>query len=276
MSFRAPRFSYKHAFRDAGIGAMAFLTGSADPDKPVINALDDRSTANFALSSAGLLQLYADLGGDFATSGLNGFSRIILPAGTHNHSTNNKVRTDDNAGFTSVAQFSSQRGSPTAGELFHTELNSAPTFERYIQWHVGAGTKAWESGELIITNVQTFTQGPDLANSIDEIRENFTRLVQPSGISTTIQNGAPRRYMELEYRDLQGQDLIDMEAFIDWVGMSLPFWVDPVSFAADPDTDDPPIWMKFDQPPRISNEVDVPAGGIARKRFRLFIIEHLG
>ena len=270
MAFRAPRFSYKHAFRDAAIGNASLGTGSADADFPLVNAFDDRNTLKFALSSAGALELELDLGSDWQTSGLDGFDRAIVPAG-HNLDQTTLIQRDNNAGFSSPTNIGSI--SPVDGVMIDEVLTAST--EQYIRMLVSDTLTAWELHECVLTNTMTLTRGPDMRNSVDEMRFNFTRLVQPQGPSPTISNGANQRYMELEYRDIQGADLIAMEAFVDWVGMVKNFYVDPVSFSATPETDDPPILMKFDQPVIVNHESTVPAAGVESKHYRLFLIESL-
>ena len=271
MSFRAPRFSYKHAFRDVPVGNTILGTGSADADFPLANAFDDRATLKFALSSAGALELETDLGSDFATSGLDAFDRIIIAAG-HNIDETMTVQQDTTSTFPSVTNLL-VLSSPVAGAQIDVGL--VISSEQFIRIKVGNALTAWELHEAFITNTMTLTRGPDLRSAVDETRHNFTRLVQPAGASPTIENGSAQRYMELEYRDIQGADLTAMEAFVAWVGMDKSFYVDPVSFSATPATDDPPILMKFDQPVRVTNELTVPTTGVDSKHYRLFLIESL-
>ena len=90
-----------------------------------------------------------------------------------------------------------------------------------------------------------------------------------------MQHGAARRVLEYRYRDLTGADLIAMEAFIAFVGMSKPFWVDPTSYTTPAGTDEPALWMKFLTEPRSREGHYIATDGTRSKHFQLVMIESL-
>ncbi len=267
MAFRAPRFSHAHAFRERGIANLSLGTGAADSDFPLDNLIDDRAGLLFKLSATGALELECDAGA------LVGFDRIIIPAG-HNIDEECLVEEDTANTFptpTVLATFT-----PTTGVLIDEAITAST--EQFLRLRIVNTTVAWEMSEVVLTTIVTLTAGPELENSTDEKEYNFTRLSYPSGVSPTIQHGAPQRSIQLEYPELGQQtasDLTKMEALIDDVDMNKPFWVDPASFSTPPETDEPVLWMKFARAPRSSNTILVPASGTRSKSFSLELIESL-
>jgi len=130
--------------------------------------------------------------------------------------------------------------------------------------------------QLILTKTVTLTVGPVLSDALDWKKPNISQLVQPSGLLPTIQHGPDQRVLEYDYQyRLSGADLTAMEAFIDYVGMHLPFFVDPASFSSPPETDEPVLWMRFAEMPQPRLAVDVPVTETRSKLFTLRLIESL-
>ena len=122
----------------------------------------------------------------------------------------------------------------------------------------------------------TLTVGPVLADAVDEKRANVTRLIQSTGLSPTIQNGPQQRYLEYEYEfALETTDLTKIEALVDAVGMSVPFYVDPASFSTPPETDEPALAVKFVEMPSSRLSVQVPMVNTRAKTYTLRLIESL-
>ena len=127
-----------------------------------------------------------------------------------------------------------------------------------------------------MTKIVEIGTGVALADSVDEKRDNVTRLQQPTGRLPTIQHGPQQRYIEYEYESpLSGADLTAMEALVAAVGMAYPFYVDPASFSTPPETDEPALAMKFAEMPSSSNSILVPMVGARSKTYRLQLIESL-
>jgi hypothetical protein len=124
-----------------------------------------------------------------------------------------------------------------------------------------------------LSKIVTIGTGPDIRNTNDGYRDNVERQVQPGGQSPTVQLGPQQRFIEYPYAPIEGADLIAMEAFVAAVGMSKPFFVDPASFSTPPETDEPVLWMKFDDMPESKNTSLVPMRDARSKSFALRLIE---
>jgi hypothetical protein len=146
----------------------------------------------------------------------------------------------------------------------------------FIRLGIIGGPTQFYLPQLVFTKVFAPTIGPVLGNAVDTKRANVTRLVQPTGISPTIQHGPQQRYLEYEYEyPLSSADLTSMEDLVATVGMSSPFFVDPASFSTPPETDEPALWMKFAEMPEARLSVLVPASNERAKTYRLRLIESL-
>lgn len=266
MAFRAPRYSHVHAGR--AVGAAAITTSHAlDTDFPKDNIIDDRAGTLCKFAASNVHWFDFDLGASFDT----GINRLIIPA---NHNTTLvRVQEDDNAGFSTPTNLTGNLAQ-VAGVLIDMEFVT-PSSQRYIRVRLN-DTQTHSLSQIFLTKIVTLTVGPSLADSPDEKRANVTRLLQSTGLSPTIQNGPQQRYLEYEYEAaLEGADLTAMEALVDSVGMSRPFFVDPASFSATPETDDPALWMKFAEMPESRNSVLVPMSNARSKIYRLRLIESL-
>jgi hypothetical protein len=264
MAYRSPRYSYVHAAREVGADAIT-LSHAAHADFPVDNLIDDRAGTLFKFAGSASHIIDFDLGEDFDT----GIDRIIIPA---NHNVEYlRVGQDDNDSYSSVDWLMiAQTAYP--GTQFDHEFDSAST-ERYLR--VILGEAQHYLPQIYLTKIVTIDDtAPNLANSVDQMRANVTRLVQPTGLLPTIQHGPQQREIAYSYEyGLEGTDLTAMEALIAAVGMHRPFYVDPA--VVTPFTDEPALWMKFAEMPRVSNAIDVPMSNPWRKLYELSLIESL-
>lgn len=274
MAYRAPRYSYVHAARDVGAAAIT-VSGTADTDFPEDNLIDDRAGTLFKWS--GDLTnptIDIDLGVGFVT----GIDRLIIPA---NHNIESiTVNEDTDSGYGSMDELNAADASIAAGVLYDSGTFDTASTQRYIRIIITGGPETYYLPQIILTTIQTFDVGPVLADAPDGKRDNVTRLVQKTGISPTVQNGPQQRYLEYKYENPlsnagSSTDLTDMEAFVAAVGMSRPFWVDPVSFSIPPETDEPVLWMKFEEMPDPRWTVAVPMSNEPAKTYKLRLIESL-
>ena len=264
MAYRKPRFCHLHAVRDVGYGAIT-LSHSEDSAFPKANMIDDRTADKFSFSSGEASKhVDVDLGAGFVT----GIERVIIPA-DHNL-TSIRVGDDDSGSWPSVNWLHTAQ-TVVPGTQIDEEFT--PSTQRYIYFGLlNAATHYLR--ELFLTEILTFTPGPNLANSLDSHRANVTRLEQPTGQSPTVEHGPQQRVIEYDYDSpLSGADLVAMEAFIADVGLTHPFYVDPHSFSATPAVDDPPLLMKFAEMPVSRLAVTVPFSGLLEKTFKLKLIE---
>lgn len=274
MAYRSPRYSYVHAARDVGAAGIT-VSDTQDADFPKDNLIDDRASTLFKWSASVVNPtIDIDLGAGFVT----GLSRLIIPA---NHNIEQiAVYDDDAADFVGKTTLHAADTSINAGVLYDSgAFDTGNSTQRFIRIEI-TGTDTFELPQITLTKIQTFDVGPVLANAVDQIEPNVTRIQQPTGISPTVQNGLDQRFLEYDYERalLDGggsTDLPDMEALIASVGMFRPFWVDPASFSTPPETDEPVLWMKFQQMPTSRYTVKVPASNTRAKTYQLRLIESL-
>jgi hypothetical protein len=269
MSFRAPRYSYHHAFKDRG-SSWVTHTGEAAATYPIYNLWDERNATTFvwsALHTDPYIQL--NLGGGFET----GYNRLIIPS-NHNIATVKVEQADNEAFTTNVETLHSSDTSPTTGVFYDSgEFDTQASDRQYIRVTF-IGTSIYFLSQLYLTKLVELDVGPQFKNALDMNDSNTTRIVQPSGLTMSVQNGPHQRVLEYEYEfPLTGDDLTDIEAMIDYVGLHRPFYVDPVSFSATPATDDPPLWVKFEEMPRTFFGVNVPMSQAKAKTMTLSLRE---
>jgi len=275
MAFRAPRYSYVHAARDVGAGAIT-VSDAAHADFPVDNMVDDRNGTRFMWSgSVSNPTIDIDLGADFDT----GFNRLIIPA---NHNIESLlVKQDTTDSFPSATELHATDTTINAGTLYDSgEFSEQASDERYIRIQIQVTSTQLYLSQLFLTKIMTIgggtSKGPNLADSPDFFRPNVTQIAQPSGLLPTVQNGLDQREFELSYESpLDGADLTAMEALIASVGMHRPFFVDPMSFSTPPETDEPALWMRFVDRPDSRNSILVPTNGTRSKTFRFGLVESL-
>jgi hypothetical protein len=267
MAYRAPRYSYVHAARDAdALAAEIAVSDTAHTDFPIDNLIDDRAGTLFKWS-AEVVNPTIDI--DVGFDVISGLDRLIIPA---NHNlTYVRVGEDTNNSFGAI-DYLCANTAVTPGKIISIDLT--PSTKRFIRLEFN-DTDQFYLPQIVLTETATLTVGPDLANSADGYRANVTRLIQNTGLMPSILHGPQQRVMEYSYAPIEGADLTAMEALIATVGMDRPFFVDPASFAGNPAATDPPIWMKFDDMPESRHTVLVPMSNAESKAFSLRLIESL-
>jgi len=277
MAYRAPRYCYIHAARDAYVMNSSAITISraAHDDYPIVNMIDDRAGTIFQFdTSVSGASIFIDLDPNSTATWQTGLDRLIIPA-NHNLETI-QVWEDDYLDFQTGPGPYSLSGviDTVAGEQIDVPFTVQTQTRQFIRLSVTYTAQHFFS-QFFLTKVETLGDGPDIADSPDGYRANVTRLEQPDGQSPTVLHGPQQRVMEYNYKLIEGADLATMEAMIAEVGMDRPFWVDPASFSDTPETDDPPIWMKFHEMPESRHTVLVPMRNAESKAFSLRLIESL-
>ena len=277
MAYRVPRYSHVHAARDVGAAGISLDGDSAHADFPIDNLIDDRAGTIFKFSASVVNpNIEIDLGASFAADGLSGLSRLIIP---RNHNIEEiGVFDDDAADFVGKTTLHATDSSVVAGQQIDIEFDTANSTQRFIQLAI-VGTAQFFLPQIFLTKIifdSPTSPGPTLQRSPDGKRANFARQNQPTGQSPTVQLGPQQRLIEYDYENpLEGADLTAMEALVDSVGMDRPFYVDPASFSTPPETDEPVLWMKFEEMPSPNYSVLVPMSGTRSKNYTLRLIESL-
>lgn len=268
MSYRAFQVYYNHYARDdAGIAGLS-SNNAVETEFPLDHLIDDRQTTKMKFASVESDHFIdIDMGAGFTGR----IDTIIIPAG---HSLDGIDI--DLLGDTTFAPTTERAGfTPSGTGIIKEDVDDGGATRRY--WRLEFDTSgAHEIHGLILTLKKTLTVGFVMPDAPDGLRHNFRRLVQPSGISPTIQTGAPQRVMDFQFQNaLRTTDLATMEDWIATPGMIRPFYIDPPSFSATPDTDDPAILCKFDVDPLSRWGVAVPNTETEKKKFELRLIESL-
>lgn len=267
MSFRNIRIFYKHYPRDeAGISGIT-SNNTVETDFPLENLIDDRQTTKMKFASVEADHFIdIDMGASF--TGLT--DRLMIPAG---HSLDGIACVLRGDTFTPPTT-SRRNFTPSGSGIIKEVVSDSETTKRH--WRLEFGSGAHEIHGLILTLVKSFNVGFNMPDAEEGFIDNFRRLQQPSGISPTIQTGARQRIMDFPFeRALETTDLATMEDWIATVGMHRPFYVDPPSFSAIPNTDDPSILCKFRESPVSRWGVAVPNTETEKKKFTLRLIESL-
>lgn len=271
MAYRAPIYSHVHAARDVGASEISLDGDTAHADFPIRNMIDDRAETLFKFSASVVdPKIDIDLGASFVT----GLDRLIIPA-DHNIDTL-KIIQDTVSNFASPETLHDTDTGPAPGTLYDSgTFDTAAQDQRYVRIEI-TGTLQFQIPQLVLTEIETLTVGPNIAASTDAKRANVTRLEQQTGLRPTIQHGPQQRIIEYDYESpLSGADLTAMEAFIAAVGTSKPFYVDPASFSTPPEDDEPALVMKFAEMPLQRNSILVPMSGARSKTFDLSLVESL-
>ncbi len=272
MSYRKFQVYYNHFARDAaGLAGLSINASYAvESEFPLDHLIDDRQTTKTKFSTPET-DHYIDI--DMGVGFTGRIDTIIIPAG---HSLDSVAI--DLLGDTTFAPTTSRATfTPSGTGIIKEDVNDGGATRRY--WRLEFNTNGQhEIHGLILTLVKTFTVGFVLKGSEDFPQHNFLRLNQSSGISPTIQKGLPQRVMALPFENaLRTTDLATMEDWIATAGMHRPFYIDPPSFSATPDTDDPAILFKFDGGDPLSAwGTTVPNREVEKKTFQLRLIESVG
>jgi len=250
MAYRAPLFSYQHAFRDAyyDYGGDVSASHSINTDHPLHGLFDNRlaSLCQFAASQTDPY-FQVDLGGGPET----GFNRLIIPK-DHDISELKVEQADDEAFTTNVETLHASDSSITIGTIYDSgEFDTAASTRRHIRVTM-VGTFIYYLPELYLTKLVSLTVGPDHTKTVDMQKSNATLIEQPTGLTMAVQHGSNQRVIEYEFTyPLESADITAVEALAAYVGTHRPFYLSPASFSATPDADDPPLFVRFTEMPRL-------------------------
>lgn len=198
---------------------------------------------------------------------------LIIPQGHGMLSTSIEVLADDTSPPTTVRHsFTTESSDKTVKENFGSE-----TWRYWRLKIVTAG--AHKITQFILTIKDVISVGHVMGGAVDAFKYNFTRFEQQSGISPTLENAPRQRIMTLDFEhslnNVSSNDLLTMEAWIKESRMNHPFWIDPPSFSATPDTSDRVTAFKFASPPEVRMATSSPINEVERKTFKLELIESL-
>lgn len=266
MSFRQIRVYYFNFVRD-GTGISGLVSNNTvDPGFPLDFLIDNRNTTKMKFASAESDHwINIDLGSGHTES----VNHLIIPAGHNLNGEDIDLFSGASPSPTTPTRISGPVTIATDGVI---SISFSGQTHRY--WRLDFQTSgAHELPQFILSQQYTFDAGPNMRRAEDSFRHSFQRFEQPSGITPTLERGVRRRIMEVIFERVQGDDLAAIEEWIATVGMHHPFWIDPWSFSATPDADDPTAPFKFDDQPEALMGVAVPNTEIETKRYELPLIQ---
>jgi hypothetical protein len=265
MSWRSLRFHHFHYARDEAKLVGLSSNNAVNALHPLERLIDNRASVSFKYNTSAA-DHWVDI--DLGASHTRTVNSLIIPAG-HNL---DSVDCELLSGAASPAATPRASFTPSGTGVIREDVEE--TTDRHWRFkQTTSGTH--EFHQLILTSIGELDRGMVMSGAGDGPRYNFLRFEQPTGISPTLELAPPRRVIEVNFRSLQSSDLTTVKSLIDTVGMHHPFYIDPPSFAADPDADDPAIWMKFDTQPDPKYANSVPNNGTEKRDYDLVIIENV-
>ena len=267
MSWRNIQAYYENFTRDeAGIAGLS-SNNSVESAYPLDALIDNRWTTKMKFAAAAADHyIDIDLGADHSDT----IGELIIPAGHSLDGIAMDLLADTTHPPTTSKDSWTQSGSGVIKRSFTAEA------KRYYRLEMDTNG-AHEFHQLILTNQKTFTAGPNWPKAPNRYRHSYIRFELPSGITPTLQTGTRRRVLQVDFPLVDDQDatndLATLRAWIEAVGMHHPFWIDPPSFSATPDADDPATPFKFDDEPDSEWGLIVPLNGIDAQAFTLPLIE---
>ena len=269
MAWRAPRYCYRHALRDAGAGALSIPgTSTVAAGYPLSRLIDERRSVNFKFGesrSDHWIQVNRSSGSEPA------INRLFIPSG-HNFSATTDIKlrgdsTSDMSGSPITLINETTNGADVGtGDIDIDLLVSNQSQYVRLEWPSQSGT--WEVPELWLTATVTIARGP-VPQWTDQKRQNAIALVKASGEFPVIETGAAQREIAVQYARTDTTDTAALEALVDAVGISKPFILDP------PYDDEAAIVVKLIEAVRVTWDHPVPELGVKSKRFELRMLESL-
>ncbi len=259
MAWRAPRYCFLHAARDAGVSAISEqnIWSTSGPSDFLI---DDRA-GSLAVFNASAADHYVQI--DRGAAGLEIINRLYIPSGHNFAGADIRLRSATDTGITASVTTMLATVAAPAGAL---DFDLSPSTQRYVRLDWPNDTGTWELGELILTRKRTTTDGPK-PGWRDFIHHNRIEFEKESGATATLALGADRRVLELDYNGTNDSLFAEMMTA---VGTFKPLLIDP------PYDDEAVVWMKFSDDLRITEATEVPATQTVRYAdYRLRLLEHL-
>jgi len=251
MAWRAPRYSYIHAAREAGIDAIT-SNNTVHADYPLARLIDERRSVNMRFNSSETDHY---------------INRLYIPIG-HNFTSTTDIRlqADDNDTMSSPTTLISHTGAGANVGTDAIDIEFSNNQERYVRLDWPSQDGQWEIPELWLTYILEPNRGPE-PNWTDQYRYNALAIPKASGERPVIETGVEQREFSFSYARLDATDTIYFDLIIVGVGLSKPFIFDP------PYDDEDAVVVRFARPPRTTWDHPVPTAGTKTKRFEFELIE---
>ncbi len=266
MAWGNPKWYFLHAARAAGASLISAQNTFATDTEHFL--IDDRLGSLCTFTGAATdhhIQI------DRGAGTLEEIDRLIIPVGHNFNGENVRIRTDDNAGFSSPISILSQTAITSAGliNLAATSGTAGDRTARYVRfdWPASSSTN-WTIPELILTRERTTTRGPD-PRWRDEKRSTSEDFQKASGVISTLQPGVDLRFIEMDYRIVKAADFAVFDELLDANGTSIPFYLQPAY------TTESLVWMKMESAVRRNHDEPAPAANDESKRYVLSMLENI-
>ena len=265
MTWRAPRYCYRHALRDAGESAITGLN-AFHADYPKTRLIDERSSVNMKFAASDN-DHYIQM--DRGSASEPAITRLFIPSG-HNFGATGDIRlradtTDDMATATLLIAHDGDGENVGTGDI---DITFDSNTEQYVRLDWPNQSGQWELPELWLTDTVTIIRGPE-PKWTDHPVPNAVAIPKASGERPVIETGAAQRLLGFQYAHCETADTASLDALIAAVGISKPFIVDP------PYDDEAAIIMKFIEAPRSTWDHPIPQLGVKSKRFELRMLQVL-
>ena len=257
----APRIYYLHEGRRIGAAAVSSVPAAA-AGFPVDGLIDDRLGTLFKFTSSGAGS-YVQF--DRGAAARPPADALILPAG-HDVTGTLTVQTDDDVAFLSPTTRVSAV-TVTSQTLPQVFAYSGSDTERYTRVIFDA-TGTWELPQLVITELNSLTDGPDPGNWVDTFEDATQAFSLRSGGVATLSLGPLRRRFEFDFRFQTTDEALWLAAFAD-VTTALVFWFLP------PWSDEVVLPVRFEVAPARRLDVSSPVGEGDVYQRRVVIVEHI-
>ncbi len=237
MSYRNPRFSYRHMLRSYGALGIDAVNTDAVASGSTANLYDDRSGSLVEWNAAANKDcvLYKNAAATAAGARLGGerLNRILIPKGhTFNNARALRLRASHDLTEVSGATFETsdgvtyQRFAPSSG-LFDVTINDDKTVASLLQFRMLTGLVGGSDyglGELWWTDTVQPTTGT-ARKWEDNTDALFDRIEVRSGQSYKQKRGESKRRFSHEHLRLSGADLALYDDLFRGTGYGLyPFW----------------------------------------------------
>ena len=267
MAWRAPRYAYLHAARDAGVSAITAVN-TFSTTQPEDHLIDDRagSLTTFTASASD-----HGIDVDRGAAGLEAIDRLWIPSGHNWSGWDVRVMTSATGAF--AGEETEVLDPDVAGQAVGSgaiDLALTSSTDRYIRldWP-NEVTINPQLGELVLTRTRTLIRGIEQGWQ-DELQSNTEFQDLNTGGQAALVKGADQRSFRWRYRAVS--DAADLSVFDELaaLGMTAPLLIDP------PFDDESSIWCRLQRQVRRVQDPAVPASSDARQsQIDLELLEHV-
>lgn len=226
MTYRNPRFCYRHLGKELGVSELSIASNSADANTPLYRVIDGASGRLFAFAAAGTGEIR------FARAEQDRWivNRLIIPAGHNLGGLTTPCRiviqASQDGTWTDTATVNDLDGEPIVAYVAHPglidirfeDISATGLTVIFQDSSIAGASVAYQFGELMFTRTDSAVTG---------IAHEFSDALDPQAeISTTRGGNAyaleladPKRAFTLEHQAVGAADDLVYRQLIDYVGV---------------------------------------------------------